>query len=308
MRDKHSISRNAKAQQRIQQRKRKKRRAAAELQPNTPQRAQREKRAPETSTEMLSGALVETFPHQERARWLTWPVALSAHLFVLLAVILMPILFPEQVQPQLVKLYLNFAPPPPPPLLDGSPLVIERATDVVPKPQPDEEPEDPNTEEVTLSDRLTLPTEIPEEILKPEIDLQHGIEDGSDFGHPFGMETGIPGGIVGGVPGGLLGGVIGGTGTDIPRQRPDVGPQPIKMPRPTYTVEAIRKKVSGEVVLKVIIDVRGRVKVLSVVKSIPELDQEAISWVEKEWRFRPATKNGRPVDSVAELSVIYNLY
>jgi protein TonB len=257
---------------------------------------------------MFSEAMVLTFPHKERGRLLTWPVALSAHLFVLLAVILMPILFPEQVEPRLVKLYLNFAPPPPPPLLDGSPLTLERATDVVPKAQPDEEPEDPNTEEMTLSDRLTLPTEIPEEILKPEIELQYGVEDGSDFGHPFGMESGIPGGVVGGVLGGLLGGVIGGTGTDIPRQRPDVGPQPIRMPRPTYTVEAIRKKVSGEVVLKVIIDVRGKVKVLSVARSIPELDREAIRVVEEEWLFRPATKNGRPIDSVAELVVTFNLY
>ncbi|KKK62893.1 hypothetical protein LCGC14_2999780, partial [marine sediment metagenome] len=66
----------------------------------------------------------------------------------------------------------------------------------VPQLQPDEEPEDPNTEEMTLRDRLTLPTEIPEEILKPEIKLQYGIEEGSDFGHPFGMEGGIPGGVV----------------------------------------------------------------------------------------------------------------
>ncbi len=257
---------------------------------------------------MFSETLVLTFPHSERRRWLTWPVALTAHLSVLLAVILLPLLFPAEVQPQLVRLYLNFAPPPPPPLLDGSPLVIERATDVVPQPQPDEEPEDSSDELTPREDRLTFPTEIPENILKPEIQLQHGIEDGSDFGHPFGMEGGIPGGVVGGVPGGLLGGVIGGTGTAVPRQRPDVGPRPIRMPRPTYTVEAIRKKVSGEVVLKVIIDVRGRVKVVSVVRSIPELDQEAIRVVEQEWLFRPATTNGRPIDSIAELVVTFNLY
>jgi protein TonB len=255
---------------------------------------------------MLSEAMVLTFPHKERARWLTWPVALAAHLSVLLVVILAPILFPPEVQPQLVKLYLNFAPPPPPPLLDGSPVEIEQP---VPQPQPDEEPEDANSEDLTVQDdRLTWPSEIPEEILKPEVQLQHGFDEGSDFGHPFGMEGGIPGGVVGGVPGGLLGGVIGGTGTAVPRQRPDVGPRMIRNPRPTYTVEAIRKKVSGEVVLKVIIDVRGKVKVIDVIRSIPELDQEAIRVVEEEWLFRPAMKNGRPIDSVAELVVTFNLY
>ena len=80
------------------------------------------------------------------------------------------------------------------------------------------------------------------------------------------------------------------------------------MPRPTYTVEAIRKKISGEVVLRALIDVKGKVKVLDIVRSIPELDTEAVRVVERDWLFRPATKNGRPVATIAELVVTFNLY
>ena len=43
-------------------------------------------------------------------------------------------------------------------------------------------------------------------------------------------------------------------------------------------------------------------------RSIPELDAEAVRVVEEEWLFRPAMKNGRPVASLAELVVTFNLY
>lgn len=258
---------------------------------------------------MLSEALVLTFPHKERRRWYTVPMALTIHLAVLAVLFLFPILFPPKIVPELVPLYLNFAPPPPPPLKAGSPLALERPTDVVPKPTPEAD-EQEGAEQTFNPNRLTWMMKIPDEILKPRVDIEYGVEDGFDFGHPLGMEGGVPGGVVGGVLGGVLGGVIGGTGTGVPRnlQQPDVGPRPIRMPRPTYTVEAIRKKLSGEVVLKALIDVRGKVKVLEVVRSIPELDQEAIRVVENEWLFRPAMKNGRPVASLAELVVTFNLY
>ena len=77
---------------------------------------------------------------------------------------------------------------------------------------------------------------------------------------------------------------------------------------PKYTVEAIRKKITGEVELRALINEKGKVRVLDVIRSIPELDEEAIRVVEEEWLFRPATKNGRPVACVAVLSVTFNLY
>ena len=234
----------------------------------------------------------------------------SLHLLVLAALILIPILFPpSNMEPRLVMLFLNPAPPPPPPLQRGEPLLLQRDSDVVPKPQPDRTEDSDDPEEIPrTSDRMVLPLDIPDEILKPNVEIQYGAEDGFDFGDPLGMEGGIPGGVVGGVPGGVLGGIIGGTGIYGIPQAPDVGPRPIRMPRPSYTVEAIRRKISGEVVLQALIDARGKVKILKIIRSIPELDKEAIRVVEEEWLFRPAMKNGRPVPSLAELAVTFNLY
>jgi protein TonB len=244
---------------------------------------------------MLSDVLVLTFPHKAKNRWYTVPVAFALHTGFIIALILIPILMPQAVDPELVLLFVNPAPPPPPPLRIGTQQVREKPTDV-PEPDKPEQTVDPN--------RLLLPSEI-----QPRVELEHGYDDGFDWGHSFGMEGGVPGGVVGGVPGGVVGGVIGGTGTGVSNlPQADTGPRPIRMPRPTYTVEAIRKKLSGEVVLKAIIDERGKVKVLEIIRSIPELDQEAIRVVEREWLFRPAMKNGRPVASVAELSVTFNLY
>jgi protein TonB len=80
------------------------------------------------------------------------------------------------------------------------------------------------------------------------------------------------------------------------------------MPQPSYTQEAIRDNVTGAVVLRVVIDEQGRVRVLRVLRSVPALDEEAIRVVESRWRFQPATKNGRPVPTLSDLVVRFNLY
>ena len=244
----------------------------------------------------------------KKQRWATVTIALAIHIGVLLTFILVPMFMLEDMVPELVPLYLSFAPPPPPPLKSGNPLMREQPEDEVPEPTPDADEQD-GVDQTFNSDRLAWTENIPDEILRPRVEMDFGAEDGWDFGHPLGMEGGVPGGVVGGVPGGVVGGVIGGTGTGVPHVRnPDTGPRPIRMPRPTYTVEAIRKKLSGEVVLRALIDVKGKVKVLDIIRSIPELDSEAVRVVEKDWLFRPATKNGRPVATIAELVVTFNLY
>jgi protein TonB len=235
-------------------------------------------------------------------------ISMAVHVGILLSLVLSPIFFPQAVvEPHLVRLFIDAAPPPPPPLKRGEPLTVERPTEV---PRPADADEQDGVEQKFDPSRLRWADEIPDEILKPKVALEFGVEDGWDFGDPMGMEGGIPGGVVGGVPGGVIGGVIGGTGTGVPRNlpQPDVGPRPIRRPLPKYTVEAIRKKITGEVVLRALINEKGKVKVLNVVQSIPELDDEAIRVVEEKWLFSPAKKNGRPVACVAELAVTFNLY
>src|SRR5690242_2263440 len=67
--------------------------------------------------------------------------------------------------------------------------------------------------------------------------------------------------------------------------------------QPNYTRDAVRRKVQGKVVLAVIVTTKGTVRDdVQVVKSLdPDLDAEAITAV-KQWKFRPGTKDGKPVN------------
>jgi protein TonB len=246
---------------------------------------------------------VVTFASKEDRRAVAVPFAAFVHTLGVALLLAISFFSPvELLRPPAVMVFLNPAPPPPPPPLKGSPLLSTPDKDEPPKPQETPDPD----KKLEFLDRTT-PLEIPDEILKPRTELQFGIETGLEQGDIQGMEGGVLGGVVGGVPGGIIGGVIGGTGTDVFPQ-PDIGPVPLRQPRPNYTVEAIRKKISGVVTLFVVIDVQGKVRVLKVLRSIPELDGQAIEVVEAGWLFKPALKNGRPIASLAELQVAFNLY
>lgn len=193
---------------------------------------------------------------------------------------------------------LQFAPPPPPPLRRGSSEATRAAN---------AEPQPVITASPIFASKMFFAA-IPDAISSPTLELGPGFDDGFDDGDLNGLRGGVPAGVIGGVPGGLPGGALGGTGTELPRfPKPDVGPRPIRSPRPRYTEEAIREKVTGSVKLRVIIDEQGLVHVLKILTSIPELDEQAIRVVESSWRFSPATKNGRPIKSLADLIVHFNL-
>lgn len=76
---------------------------------------------------------------------------------------------------------------------------------------------------------------------------------------------------------------------------------------PKYTDEAREKRISGIVILEVIIDKEGRVRDAQVLKALPfGLDQSAIDAV-SQWQFRPATLNGQPVDVLFNLTINFKL-
>ncbi len=225
--------------------------------------------------------------------WVCGPVGFGLHLLAIAALVGSALFSPiELLPPQVAPLRLNLAPPPPPPIRSSA-VASSSFLEVTP----------------VSGSELIAPGRIPDEILSPRFEVTAGLEVGFLDGSDQGLAGGIPGGVVGGIPGGIVGGVVGGTGDDLPRfQTPDVGPSPIRMPQPTYTRQAIRDNVTGTVVLRVVIDERGSVKVLKVIRSVPELDQEAIRVVESSWLFRPATKNGRPISALSDLVVRFSLY
>ena len=80
-------------------------------------------------------------------------------------------------------------------------------------------------------------------------------------------------------------------------------PVPVQKADPKYPPELIKEHVQGEIVLYAIIRKDGSVDSIQVVRDLdPQLDQNAIQAL-SEWKFRPATRAGQPVDIEAVVHI-----
>ncbi len=125
-------------------------------------------------------------------------------------------------------------------------------------------------------------------------DVLAGISAPSNGGaNHTGAATGIPGGI-GDQP--------------IPADQAAFPPLPLKRVTPVYPMEARLKDVEGEVVLEVIVGVRGSiVGPIKVKQSIPLLDQAAIEAL-KQWRFSPARdRKNNPIRVILDVPLRFVL-
>ena len=76
---------------------------------------------------------------------------------------------------------------------------------------------------------------------------------------------------------------------------------------PDYTREARELRLEGRVVLHVWADRKGHLERIRVVRSMGHgLDEKAIEAV-KQWRFRPARKNGVPIASEGTIDMDFRL-
>jgi TonB family protein len=157
-----------------------------------------------------------------------------------------------------------------------------------------------------------------------------GVEFGSGVanGVPGGRDTngtvasaGFSNGVIGGTgkPGGTGRAVetsgFGGTGfgqasPGAPKQQEQASTTPLVLlskPVPGYTDEARRLKIEGDVTLQVKFTASGQVEVLRVVSGLGYgLDQLAQS-AARRIQFKPATRDGRPVDEVTVIHVTFQL-
>jgi len=147
-----------------------------------------------------------------------------------------------------------------------------------------------------------IPEKIPEPLANPEPEA------------PAGVDGGVEGGVEGGVPGGVVGGVVGGTGPGTGEGEPlrvggDVKPpQLIQKPEPTYPEAARKARMEGVVILEAIITAGGTVEDVKVLKSVnPLLDASAVRAVQ-QWKYKPATLNGRAVRVYLTVTVTFNLH
>jgi TonB family protein len=78
-------------------------------------------------------------------------------------------------------------------------------------------------------------------------------------------------------------------------------------PNPAYTEEARSLKIEGEVLLEVMFSANGQLHVNRVVRGLGHgLDETAIAAANK-MRFKPAMRNGQPMDSTAVVHVVFQL-
>jgi TonB family protein len=81
----------------------------------------------------------------------------------------------------------------------------------------------------------------------------------------------------------------------------------LSKPSPAYTPEARELKVQGDVVLRVTFMASGQVVVQGIVHGLGHgLDEEARR-VAEQIRFRPATRNGQPVDLTTNIIITFQL-
>jgi len=139
-----------------------------------------------------------------------------------------------------------------------------------------------------------------------------GISDGSGSGVGPGHDGNIGGGRKG-PPGGRGPGGSNGNNPDDPDR---VYPAPqvterarvISKPEPQYTEDARRNQITGSVILRVVFSRTGEVTNIRALHSLPfGLTERAIA-AARLIRFRPATKDGRPVNVSMQLEYNFNLY
>lgn len=90
------------------------------------------------------------------------------------------------------------------------------------------------------------------------------------------------------------------------RLREAEAPKPIKRVDPVYPAVAQNARVEGIVILDAVIDVLGNVKDVTVIRSIPLLDQAAIDAV-KQWKYEPPLVDGKATKVVMTVTVSFTL-
>ncbi|HLV88140.1 MAG TPA: energy transducer TonB [Candidatus Sulfotelmatobacter sp.] len=84
-------------------------------------------------------------------------------------------------------------------------------------------------------------------------------------------------------------------------------PRGLSTPQPEYSDEARRKKISGSVLLQIIVEPDGSAKDVKIKKGLEKsLDKQAVAAVQK-WTFQPGTKDGQPVAVNVDVEVTFRI-
>jgi protein TonB len=247
---------------------------------------------------MFSDSLLE-FGQQRKRRTFATTTSFIINCVAVGVMLIVPLLFTEDLPRAQLLTFLVAPPPPPPP----PPPAAEQVQRVVRQVQTD----------MLSTGQLRTPSKIPQKVqmIREE-----------DAPPPI-AATGVVGGVPGGIPGGQVGGVIGGiinatsSLAAVPKFVPVV-PQRVRVSQgvtrglliqriePAYPTLARAARVQGDVVLSAIIDANGEITNLQLVSGHPMLVPSALAAV-RQWRYKPYLLNGQPVEVETTITVIFTL-
>lgn len=81
----------------------------------------------------------------------------------------------------------------------------------------------------------------------------------------------------------------------------------ISKPTPVYTDEGKKLRIEGEVLLEVVFESSGRLRIVRIVRGLGHGLDEAAVHAAEQIRFKPALRDGHPADSTAVLHIIFQL-
>jgi len=205
------------------------------------------------------------------------PLKVSALLSIVIHMLLLWIVFPESKavieegarKEQRAVVIKRFTPPPPPKQEPPkAKTTIKTRTATVPIPDPTPDEQEPYREYAVIEEHTAPSTDVDFEIDLPD--------------NP---------------PGPLR------VGGDVK------APIKVEAPPPVYPELARKARIQGIVIVEAVIDKDGNVIKAKVLRSPGAhfgFDQAAINAV-KQWKFKPGTQNGKPVDVIFTLTVIFKL-
>jgi len=94
---------------------------------------------------------------------------------------------------------------------------------------------------------------------------------------------------------------------DVPKAPKELPVKILSKPKPAYTAEARDLKLEGEVLVEVQFCAAGEIKILRVVKGLGHGLDEAAQQAAVAIRFKPAARDGAPVDTVGRVHIVFQL-
>ncbi len=209
--------------------------------------------------------------YDEDNKKLRWALIVAAALHFGLFLIHLPEMIQEEMKPaERQKVYVVQQVRFKPPQQQQQQEILKARSKKVPIPDPT--PDEPEP--------IRIVEEVQQEIEVPLDDAVFGIPDGPPSSEPEGPIQ---------------------VGGDVK------APEKLFAPQPVYTEIARKARVQGVVIVQAIIDKAGNVTNIKVLKGLPMGLEEAAVEAMKQWKFKPATLNGRPVTVYYNLTVNFKL-